>query len=337
MVEGSPAWKPQATFALVTMPSSASSSPSRHTPNPSPRSALRSIARGPGVLTGAVSHSGASWGDTPVEMATCRQSVCDHPPSVCDPGLPTDRAIHDPDRRRGDDVPTSGVGAPALLEALPDVVVVVDAAARIVYANPAVRTLLGHEPADLRGRPLTVLVPPDLRDAYEDGFTQLLTHGPAAPRGGPRQIDVVHADGSTVPVEITLSWLDQDSELVGGVLVGVLRDVSASVHLERQLQVGRYLDATLRVTTALAAAPDADVAFERLLPTLCGHRARAAGRSSVRGRRGHRAGRVVRLAAGGRRPHDPAAVGGRGVPLPRLPEPVHRRVGALAQGRGGPG
>src|SRR4051794_17877667 len=269
MVEGSPAWKPQATFALVTMPSSASSSPSRHTPNPSPRSALRSIARGPGVLTGAVSHSGASWGDTPVEMATCRQSVCDHPPSVCDPGLPTDRAIHDPDRRRGDDVPTSGVGAPALLEALPDVVVVVDAAARIVYANPAVRTLLGHEPADLRGRPLTVLVPPDLRDAYEDGFMQLLTHGPAAPRGGPRQIDVVHADGSTVPVEITLSWLDQDSELVGGVLVGVLRDVSASVHLERQLQVGRYLDATLRVTAALAAAPDADVAFERLLPTLC--------------------------------------------------------------------
>src|SRR3954468_10698526 len=269
MVEGSPAWKPQATFALVTMPSSASSSPSRHTPNPSPRSALRSIARGPGVLTGAVSHSGASWGDTPVEMATCRQSVCDHPPSVCDPGLPTDRAIHDPDRRRGDDVPTSGVGAPALLEALPDVVVVVDAAARIVYANPAVRTLLGHEPADLRGRPLTVLVPPDLRDAYEDGFTQLLTSGPVGARGGPRQIDVVHADGSTVPVEITLSWLDQDSELVGGVLVGVLRDVSASVHLERQRQVGRYLDATLRVTTALAAAPDADVAFERLLPTLC--------------------------------------------------------------------
>jgi phosphoserine phosphatase RsbU/P len=47
-------------------------------------------------------------------------------------------------------VPTSGVAAPALLEALPDVVVVVDAAARIVYANPAIRTLLGHEPADLR-------------------------------------------------------------------------------------------------------------------------------------------------------------------------------------------
>src|SRR3984957_13036874 len=40
---GSPAWQPHATLALVTMPSMASSSPSRQTPKPSPRSALRSI------------------------------------------------------------------------------------------------------------------------------------------------------------------------------------------------------------------------------------------------------------------------------------------------------
>jgi sigma-B regulation protein RsbU (phosphoserine phosphatase) len=166
-------------------------------------------------------------------------------------------------------VPTSAVAAPALLEALPDVVVVIDAQARIVYVNPAVRTLLGHEPSDLRGRPLTVLVPAERRDAYEMGFADLLTNGPARSQGEPRQIAVLHADGSEVTVEITLSWLAEDSELVGGVLVGVLRDVSASVRLERQLQVGRYLNATLRVTSALAAAPDADVAFERLLPTLC--------------------------------------------------------------------
>src|SRR3954471_6949247 len=43
IVDGSPAWKPQATFALVTTPSSASSSPSRQTPKPSPRSAFRSM------------------------------------------------------------------------------------------------------------------------------------------------------------------------------------------------------------------------------------------------------------------------------------------------------
>src|SRR3954470_5260970 len=56
IVDGSPAWKPQATFALVTTPSSASSSPSFQTPNPSPRSALRSIVRPADGVTGAVWH-----------------------------------------------------------------------------------------------------------------------------------------------------------------------------------------------------------------------------------------------------------------------------------------
>src|SRR4051794_39432012 len=43
MIEGSPAWKPHATLALVTIPSRASSSPSCHWPKPSPRSELRSM------------------------------------------------------------------------------------------------------------------------------------------------------------------------------------------------------------------------------------------------------------------------------------------------------
>ena len=52
-----------------------------------------------------------------------------------------------------------------------------------------------------------------------------------------------------------------------------------------------------------------------------------AGRLPAGRGRGHRAGRLVRLAARGRRPHHSAAVGGGGVPVPRLPEPGDRRRG----------
>ena len=45
MIDGSPAWKPQATLALETMSSSALSSPIFHGPSPSPRSLLMSIDR----------------------------------------------------------------------------------------------------------------------------------------------------------------------------------------------------------------------------------------------------------------------------------------------------
>jgi serine phosphatase RsbU (regulator of sigma subunit) len=52
-------------------------------------------------------------------------------------------------------------------------------------------------------------------------------------------------------------------------VVAVLRDASTTILLERQFEVSRYLAATLRVTAALTEAPDADVAFRDLLPTLC--------------------------------------------------------------------
>jgi hypothetical protein len=55
--------------------------------------------------------------------------------SVCDPG--TERPC---DPRR-----------PSVTSGGPDAVVVINASGCIVYVNPAVRTLLGHEPGDLRG------------------------------------------------------------------------------------------------------------------------------------------------------------------------------------------
>jgi phosphoserine phosphatase RsbU/P len=168
-------------------------------------------------------------------------------------------------------VPTSGIAAPALLEGLPDVVVVADDRGRIVYTNPAIRSLLGHEPRLLRGEPLTLLVPERLRAAHSRGFDRFLRTGAGTLVGATTQVPALHADGSEVAIELTLSRLDGavDDAVAGGVVVAVIRDATTLIRLERQLEVSRYLDATLRVTAALTEAPDADVAFERLLPTLC--------------------------------------------------------------------
>ncbi len=175
--------------------------------------------------------------------------------------------------------PTSGtttpapvaLPAPALLAALPDTVVVADGAGRIAYVNPAVRTLLGHDPADLVGRSLTVLMPERLRGSHGAGFSRFRRTGVGELVGSTTQVPALHARGHEVPIDLTLSRLDPvpGADPDGAVVVAVLRDASTTVLLERQLQVSRYLAATLRVTAALAEAPDADAAFERLLATLC--------------------------------------------------------------------
>jgi sigma-B regulation protein RsbU (phosphoserine phosphatase) len=166
-------------------------------------------------------------------------------------------------------------GAQTLLEALPDAVIVADAAGHIVYANAAVSALLGHRPEQLLGRPLTVLMPERFRAAHAAGFAHFLSTGRGELLGVTTQVPGLHADGEEVPLDLTLSPLTGEAAgqvggvVPGGVAVGVLRDARATVLLERQLHVSSYLAAILRVTAALAAAPDAETAFAGLLPALC--------------------------------------------------------------------
>src|SRR4051795_11861064 len=68
MIVASPAWNPQATFALDSKGSSSASSPSGQRPKPSPTSALRSIAAPPVTSTRIVAdrprlgpRAGTDW------------------------------------------------------------------------------------------------------------------------------------------------------------------------------------------------------------------------------------------------------------------------------------
>lgn len=65
----------------------------------------------------------------------------------------------------------------AILANVSDLVTVVDDEARILYANPAVRELLGWEPDELVGRIGFELVHPDDRERIEEAFRKTLRAG----------------------------------------------------------------------------------------------------------------------------------------------------------------
>jgi PAS domain S-box-containing protein len=165
----------------------------------------------------------------------------------------------------------SAVSPETLLDALPDAVVVADASGRISYANPAIRTLLGHDPATLTGRTLTRALPRRFQPGPEGGAPRPLATGQGELLGRTTQLPLLHAAGHEVVVDLTVARVEPypGAAPEQRSVVCVLRDAGATVLLERQLQVSRYLAATLRVTAALTEAADADVAFQRLLPTLC--------------------------------------------------------------------
>lgn len=165
----------------------------------------------------------------------------------------------------------SVVPADSLLDALPDTVVVADAEGRIAYINPAVSGLLGHDPGVLLGQELEVLMPARFRGVHGAGFSRFRVTGEGELVGATTQVPALHATGREIAVDLTLARLEPTagSDPDRAVVVAVLRDASTTILLERQFQVSRYLTATLRVTAALTEAADADVAFQRLLPTLC--------------------------------------------------------------------
>lgn len=151
-----------------------------------------------------------------------------------------------------------------LLASAPDATVVVDRNGSIVLASDRVRELLGYDPDDLVGRPVEDLVPIELRDrhvAHRDDFA-------AAPRnrmmGGARELAARHADGSSVPVEISLSSLPARS--IGSV-VAALRDVSAQREAYRELQRANEMQASFLGTISheLRTPLTAIEGFARLL------------------------------------------------------------------------
>lgn len=94
-----------------------------------------------------------------------------------------------------------------LFAASADAILVVDGEGRIVLANAACWRLLGHEPADLRGKPLELLIPARFvrHGALRDGYF-------ADPRPRPMGLGLSlaarHADGSEIPVDISLTPLE---------------------------------------------------------------------------------------------------------------------------------
>lgn len=65
----------------------------------------------------------------------------------------------------------------SLKEELEDAVVIADGLGRIAFVNAAFERLFGWRASELLGRSLTVIIPPDLRDAHLLGFSRFTVAG----------------------------------------------------------------------------------------------------------------------------------------------------------------
>ena len=95
-----------------------------------------------------------------------------------------------------------------LLHMLPDGILLVDESGSIRFANERLAQLSGHQPHDLAGKPLEVLVPITERSDHRRRRAVYGEERAARPMGLGRDTLLHRADGTSVPVDVVLQPVD---------------------------------------------------------------------------------------------------------------------------------
>lgn len=126
----------------------------------------------------------------------------------------------------------------ALLEAAPDVILLVGPAGRIALVNSQTERLFGYRREELLGQPVEMLIPEHLRQRHATHRAAYVAAPTTRPMGAGLVLTARRKDGSEFPVEISLSPMTTPE---GTMVISILRDVTkqkqASAQLQEQAQV----------------------------------------------------------------------------------------------------
>ena len=120
-----------------------------------------------------------------------------------------------------------------VLDSAPDGVVVIDEHGRMALINRQASTLFGYTADECRGQPVELLIPAAYRERHVGLRTAYVAHAYTRPMAQDMHLVGQRKDGSTFPVEISLSPLKSgDATWV----VSIIRDISERRRLEQSRQ-----------------------------------------------------------------------------------------------------
>ncbi|MBW3555932.1 MAG: PAS domain S-box protein [Actinobacteria bacterium] len=117
----------------------------------------------------------------------------------------------------------------AQLVAMAGAVIAADDTNHILYVSDSAGELLGWPPEELTGKRLTVIVPPELREAHLAGYTRFQVTGETGIIGVPVRVAAFRHDGTRVQVELTIDLLPRKR---GAAFVARLRPLQPASALQ---------------------------------------------------------------------------------------------------------
>ncbi|MEP2722594.1 EAL domain-containing protein [Roseibium sp.] len=103
----------------------------------------------------------------------------------------------------------------------------------ILSWNTAAEELFGHSAEQVVGQPLSLIIPSRLRAAHDAGLARAVQSGRARLAGRSVEILALHANGTEIPVDLSLSmWFETGSPVFGALIRDIADRHSAKKRLE---------------------------------------------------------------------------------------------------------
>ncbi|QCG90492.1 PAS domain-containing sensor histidine kinase [Azospirillum sp. TSH100] len=137
----------------------------------------------------------------------------------------------------------------AMLDTVPDGVVIIDSRGRIKSFNPACERLFGWAAAEVIGRNVKMLMPSPYQEEHDGYLERYHRTGERRIIGIGREVTGQRKDGSCFPMDLSVGEASQDGDPV---YIGIIRDLTAARQAETALR-----EREARLTSILQTVPEA--------------------------------------------------------------------------------
>ena len=139
-----------------------------------------------------------------------------------------------------------------LLQSLPNGVVIISDAGKIVHVNEQLETMFGYGKEELLGKDIELLMPERFRARHRTHVSDYLAHPRPRPMGSGLDLFGIKKDGMEFPVDISLSYLPTEG---GTLALAVVRDISERKETEHKIELNYRIQKAISSVLKIALEP----------------------------------------------------------------------------------